>query len=170
MLTHDRLLELVRYDPETGEFTLLVDVSRGHHHKTAGEKLGRNHPLGYIQIGLDCKSYLAHRLAWFYVTGEWPKHQIDHINQDKKDNRFANLREATNSQNHQNKKSKNSNGLKGVALANGGKYRAKRWYAKIRINQRTIYLGTFDTKEDAHNAYAKAASELFGEYACLQTK
>jgi len=105
---------------------------------------------------------MAHRLAWLYVTGSFPKHQIDHINMVKSDNSFLNLREATRSENGANRKkySNNTSGYKGVSrnTPNG------RWKARIRKNGAGIHLGLFDTAKEAHIAYCSAAKNIHGEY------
>jgi len=118
---------------------------------------------GYRRICIDNRVYLAHRLAWLYMTGEWPKHQIDHINGNKNDNRHVNLREATNSENMRNtgKRSDNSSGFKGVYW-NSEKMR---WSAQISYNGRHKSLGTFDTAEEAHVAYRSASEKLHGQFA-----
>jgi len=121
--------------------------------------LSRN---GYRRIkvlGVEC---LAHRLAWFYVLGVWPSQKLDHKDGDKINNRFANLREATVSQNAANKRlsSNNTTGFKGIrARANN------RWRAAIEHQGQHISLGTYGSKEEAHAAYYEAAQRLFGEFA-----
>jgi hypothetical protein len=162
-LTQSRLQELLHYDPETGDFRWRVD--RGKCTK-AGDYAGSvQSSTGYLQIGIDYWVYFAHRLAWLYIHGEWPADQIDHINRDKLDNRIANLRQANRSQQGRNRPSRklypSGDDLKGV----------QRWYnrfrAQIKVEGRNIYLGTFDTAEEAHEAYKSAAIEHFGEWACF---
>lgn len=157
MLTHARLLELLRYDPETGWFSWRI--SRGPRH--AGEAADCVGPLGYVVIRLDGVLYYGQRLAWFYMTGEWPKDEVDHINMDKEDNRFANLREATPTENRQNKtvRRDNRSGLKGV-----GRKRDK-WTARIKVGDTVMHLGTFLTPEGASLAYRWAAERYHREFA-----
>ncbi len=109
------------------------------------------------------KMYKAHRLAWFYMTGEWPPDQIDHIDGDRDNNRLVNLRKATNAQNGANARlsKNNSSGFKGVSFDTS----VGRWRASIRRNRQLHYLGFFNTPEEAHAAYASAAVQLFGEFA-----
>ena len=98
MITQARLKELLTYDPETGYFTRNVNVKGAN----AGERAGTITAKGYIAIGIDRKHYLAHRLAFLYMTGEWPKELVDHKDTIKINNKWENLREATNSQNKRN--------------------------------------------------------------------
>jgi hypothetical protein len=107
------------------------------------------------------KEYREHRLAWFYVHGVWPAQLLDHINADVADNRIANLREATPSQNCCNRRiqSRNSTGFKGVSR------RKYAWEANIMLNGKPRYLGHFKTPIAAHEAYLAAADELHGEFA-----
>jgi hypothetical protein len=94
-LTVERLRELLTYDPETGELRWRVTRRRAAKGSLAGT-LNRN---GYRNIEVEQRCYKAHRLAWLYVTGEWPKETIDHINCKRDDNRWANLRQATTAEN-----------------------------------------------------------------------
>jgi hypothetical protein len=155
---HERLLALLHYDPLTGEFRwkerrgVVFD-------KNAGSDRGD----GYFSICVDGKRYLVHRLAWFYVHGLWPIHQIDHINGNPSDNRLANLREATNSQNQQNTGPRSSNsksGHKCVYLHKSGK-----WYARITVNNRTFTEGYFADKADAVEARNRLLQLHAGEFA-----
>jgi hypothetical protein len=106
---------------------------------------------------------LAHRVIWAIVYGRWPRDQIDHINGVKDDNRLANLREATAVTNQRNQKRHSDKAPlpKGVsAYANCGTFRAR-----IVVNGKSIFLGTFPTAEEAHAAYVAAARRYFGEFA-----
>jgi hypothetical protein len=159
MLTQERLKELLHYDPETGHFT--ARVTRGR--RIAGVRTSCVTTGGYIKLSVDYKRYYGHRLAWLYVHGRWPSEQIDHINHITSDNRIANLREATRSQNSANcgPRRNNKSGKRGVIfLRQTGK-----WRASIRKDKRRIYLGCFDTVEEAHASYAAAAREIHGEFA-----
>jgi len=119
---------------------------------------GGDHGSGYKVIGVDGKLYLAHRLAWFFVHGNWPSDQIDHINGIKDDNRICNLREATTSENHQNMPliKSNRSGAVGVHWDRA----SGRWMAQIAVNRRRKTLGRFDTVEDAARAYQEAKAHL----------
>lgn len=162
VLTAKRLREVVSYDPETGHFTWLVSRPRAR----IGGRAGGLGPGcgGYWCITIDRRRYVAHRLAWLYMTGAWPRTEmIDHINRDRSDNRFANLREATRGQNQVNsgKPSNNSSGFKGVRRRYG------RWFAQIKKSGKHYHLGYFSTPEEAHRAYCTAAIKLHGEFARL---
>jgi hypothetical protein len=147
--TAERLRHLVNYDPETGQFTWNAKRRRC----TPGAKAGCRMKNGYDIIRLDDNLYLAHRLAWLYMTGEWPAHQIDHVNGDRADNRFCNLREATNQENAHNRHKLRKNNRSGFA---GVRRENKRWLAEIKVNYKPIRLGLFDTLEEAHEAYKEA--------------
>lgn len=90
-LTSARVRELLDYDPATGDFTWKVSRAKAR----MGHKAGFVYGKGYIAISIDGRVYYAHRLAWLHATGEWPVGVIDHINHDKRDNRFANLRDTS---------------------------------------------------------------------------
>ena len=159
-LTLDYLHSVLSYDQETGVFRW--KITRGRCKK--GAIAGSFDPTtGYIRIGVCGADYWAHILAWFYVMGRWPKHQIDHRNLTKTDNSFDNLREATSSQQMANVGicSKNTSGAKGVSF---DKKRFK-FHAYIKINKRRKHLGYFDNADDAALAYKAAADLLFGEFA-----
>ena len=160
-LTHARLTQLLHYDPETGVFTRKTAVGG----RKIGEISGCKNTNGYIEIGIDRHLYKAHRVAWFYMTGEWPRRFIDHINGVKDDNRFANLRTATNSENTRNSRMRNDNtsGLKGVTFHKA----SGKWCAQIMKHGKQNHLGLFDTSEDAYSAYCAASKELHGEFARL---
>ena len=150
-LTQTRLKQLVNYDPETGHFTWRMARRRCR----PGDRTGCPMRNGYLVIRLDDVLYTAHRLAWLYMTGEWPPHQLDHINKDRSDNRFSNLRCATNAQNAQNRTRKdNKSGFPGVRREN------KKWLAEIKVNYKPIRLGLFATPEEAHAAYLKAKQQF----------
>ena len=160
LITAERLREVMDYDPATGVFTWKIN-NRG---KTrAGDIAGSTRRDGYVHVTIAQKTYLAHRLAWLYVTGNWPAKQIDHINVNPTDNRFYNLREATQTQNNGNSKRSQANksGHKGVRWNE----KVKKWHAFMKRNNRYMHIGLFDEIEIAVEAYAKAAREYFGEFA-----
>lgn len=156
-LSARELREAVDYCQNSGFFRWKVNHLRG----KAGERAGTLCPTGYRTIGLNYKRHLEHRLAWLWMTGCWPSDEIDHINGCRDDNRFANLREATRAQNACNRGSiAGSKGLVGVRLEPSG-----RWSARIKPQGNEIHLGVFDTAQQAHEAYVRAAAKHFGAYA-----
>ena len=158
VLTQERLKEVVRYEPEVGEFYWVANSPW--RAGVAGERAGSPHAGGYRAITIDRVKYLEHRLAWFYQYGIFPK-QLDHINRNRKDNRIANLREATAEQNRANRGAvKSISGLKGAHWHK----EAKRWVSKIERNGSATYLGSFDTAEEAHMAHCRAAKKYDGEF------
>jgi len=157
MLTAERLRELLSYDPETGVFTWLVIRGGAKADKPAGT-VKRD---GYRWIRVDCRGYVDGRLAWLYMTGQWPKHSIDHKNCNSVDCSWDNLREANLSQQAANQRIRKNHatGFKGV-------HRSKdRFVARIWRHNRYDYVGTYDTAEQAHSAYMLEAIKLHGEFA-----
>lgn len=142
------------YDPLTGHFTCLTGLRVG---KRAGSLTKR----GYWQLIFRGKNYAAHRLAWLYMTGEWPTGQLDHRDNNRSNNAWANLRVATNSQNNANRSANpKRKGLKGVTQLKNGK-----WRAQLMKDYRIVYAETFNCPAAAHFAYILIASRLFGEFA-----
>src|SRR4051794_40587735 len=114
MLTAEELRTLVSYDPETGIFR--AKTKRLGSYRKIGDELGTVNALGYVVMSIDKKRYYGHRLAVLYMTGAWPEQGMDHINGGRSDNRWSNLRLATQAQNVRNrsKGSNNTSGFKGV--------------------------------------------------------
>lgn len=155
-ITHKRLKELLHYDPDTGVFTWAVPRKGT---GGVGSVAGRSNPSNkYWEICIDYRRYLAHRLAWLYMTGEWPNEDIDHIDRNRTNNAFRNLREATRSQNLWN------TGARGTQV-NGA-----RWQAVISTRGVKSCLGTYDTEQEAHEVYVAAATKLRGEFAPTRTQ
>ena len=152
-LTAEKLRSILRYDPATGIFTWKVSTSNS---VKVGDVAGCPGGAGYLQIRLQSRLHQAHRLAWMYVYGEWPKLTIDHINRNRSDNRISNLRDVSHKQNHQNRRkpSNNTSGHSGVLW---DKQKSK-WKAQITHNQKKIHLGYFATIEEA--IAARKAGEL----------
>lgn len=155
--------ELFDYDPETGLLRWRVSRSRWR----AGDVVGTPHSKHrYMCIRFEGKEYANHRLAFAWMMGRWPEPMVDHKNQDKLDNRWCNLREATASQNSQNRKvaSTNKLGFKGVIAKE--RYGVVKYEAVIRLdNGRRKHLGRFNTPQEAHQAYVMAAEAHHGEFA-----
>ncbi len=154
-VTFAEVRQLFDYNSETGEFIRFIGIPGA----SAGIVKGCIRSDGYDQISVNRKRELTHRLVWLWVHGYLPE-QIDHIDGNRLNNRIANLREATTSQNHGNmaRPTKNTSGYKGV------RQRGKRFYASIKHNRKMLYIGTFATAEEAHIAYCEKARELFGEF------
>jgi hypothetical protein len=146
-ITIDHLRESLDYDTQTGIFTW-----RRNHRRPdlIGEIAGSVHSKGYISIAIHNVKRLAHRLAWFYVTGNMPNDHIDHINGNKLDNSFANLRQVTRFGNLQNMRTAtkaNKVGFLGVSAHQG------KWRAQIMVNGKRIRESGFNTPEEAHQRY-----------------
>lgn len=156
-LTHERLIELLDYAPDSGIFTW--KVFRGNT-ATAGTVAGSVDSSGHVQIKVDGLTYQAHRLVWLYVYGLMPDKEIDHRNGIRCDNKISNLREASHSQNLQNqRKARIDNKSSGLLGATWNK-RDKKWQAQIGISGKKKWIGAFDTAEAAHSAYLNAKREL----------
>lgn len=154
-LTADTLRSVLHYEPATGIFTWKVSNSN---RVKVGDQPGCPGGDGYLRIRVQSRLYLAHRLAWLYMSGEWPKDQIDHTNRIRTDNRISNLREVSNKQNGQNKskRSSNTSGHQGIRW-----YKQRsRWRACIMHNYKYIHLGYFTTIEEAIAA-RKAAEKIY---------
>lgn len=159
-LTQARLKELLHYEPTTGVFTRLVGTS--HNAKAGSIAGGVSHGGRYRIISVRAKLYYAHRLAWLYIFGVWPKIQVDHANGDRRDNRLCNLREATRRENSWNVglRRDNTSGFRGVSW-----HRQKaRWCARIWVRGRCKCLGYFHTPEAASTVYEAEATNLFGKF------
>ena len=159
MLTQEGLKKLLHYNPELGVFIWLAPKRR----VTVGEIAGSKNKCGPTNIMIEGKMYKAHRLAWFYMTGEWPKRCIDHVNGNPKDNRWKNLRGATHTQNMRNRKigENNSSQFKGVYLPKG----KTKWVARVHHEGKTKHLGCFDCEHEAALAYNQYVMDYHGQYA-----
>lgn len=155
--TVDTIKQRLVYDPNTGQFKWLSRRLP----KDPGFINGKDR---YRYIQLNGKNYLAHRLAFVLMLGRWPIGEVDHINCDRSDNRWNNLREGSRHDNMRNvgKKASNRSGFKGVARAPS---KSERWRAQIVVDRKAIHLGCFSTREEAFDAYKKAAQIYHGEFA-----
>lgn len=153
-----RAREVLRYDATTGLLTWLV--TKGRRAKVGAVAGSVNGVKAYIRVIVDGRKYLAHRLIWLIVHGEWPQGFLDHVNGNKSDNRLINLRLASNAENLQNQTraptSNQSTGLLGVGRA----WRSRTYTARITVNKKTIHLGCFSTPHEAHQAYIEAKRQL----------
>lgn len=149
----DKLKAKYRYDPATGVFTRNTAWGK----QKAGDVAGCISPQGYRYLSFDGKATPAHRLAWLWVNGEWPAADVDHINRDRLDNRIENLRCVTRSVNCHNIVGRASSGEKGVSLTSRG----KSWEARISVDRKHIYLGSYASLEEA-TAARKGAEIALG--------
>ena len=152
-LTAEMLRSLLDYNPDTGVFTWRPRANGWWEGGVAGSPDG----WGHTRIRIYSKSHGAHRLAWLYVYGEWPKDQVDHIDGNPANNAIRNLRDVDNSVNQQNRKrasAASSHGFMGTTKTRYG------WVAKIRAEGKYCYLGTFGTPEEASAAYLEAKRRL----------
>ena len=152
MITRNRLLEIIHYDPGAGAFTWVVPVGR----QAAGSRAGTVLDGGYLRIRIEGRNYRAHRLAWLYVYGDWPTMDLDHINRDKLDNRIDNLREVTVAENNSNRVIVTASGVAGVTK------KRRRYYAQTSHNGKYYWIGSFPDKEQASAAYRLKVKELRG--------
>ena len=157
-LTSDELRQKLHYDERTGVFTWLFKFGAM---QDAGDVAGAPNKRGYIRFMIRGKTYAAHRLAWLYMTGRWPTDQIDHIDLNKSNNAWNNLREATNAQNSVNRAKYGKRPYKGVCRM------GNRFGAYIKFNKRNIYLGMFATAEEARDAFNETALRLSGDFVRL---
>lgn len=157
-LEYKRLISLFDYDPITGLFTRIINCNRSKKGEIANCKQNQ----GYIRISIDGERYLAHRLAFLFMTGKMPNYEIDHINGVREDNRWCNLRECKSYQNKHNMKkpSSNSSGIKGVSW----NIRDSKWLAQITCKGQSYFLGRHIEIEDARKAIESKRLELHKEY------
>jgi len=157
VLGQKTLKELLHYNPDTGDFTWLI---------SKGVKAGtvvKYSIQGHIYVRIHGRSYPIHRLAFLYMTGEFPVDQVDHINNIRSDNRFINLRECNSFENTCNSplRSDNTSGAKGVHWDS----KNSKWYASICAKKTRYFLGRFDDFELAEFVINEARDILHGEFA-----
>jgi hypothetical protein len=157
ILTQEELKEYLSYNPMDGVFTWLKHNNRK---DLIGKKAG-TYKVSYIHIWVNSKSYMAHRLAWLYMTGEFPDSNLDHKDCNGHNNKWENIRKATDTQNCYNrtKMKSNTSGYKGVYFVRENKYRAL-----SSINSVRHHLGYFKTAQEAAEVYRKFAKEHHGEF------
>lgn len=156
-LSIEALRERVRYNPVSGKFTAIGSGG--------GRLLGTVNSSGYLRVVINGRSFYLHRLAWFYMTGDWPPvgFDVDHINEVKTDNRWSNLRLATRAQNVANIRGAHRDslcGCRGVSASRSGRY-----VARIMVHGHLVHLGTFETVGEAARAYERARYDRFPEHA-----
>lgn len=158
-LTKEYLESVLSYDLQTGEFYWKVKAGRA----LPGMIAGHSTSFGYRKISVNGRSYFAHRLAWLMAYGSIPAmSDIDHINGNRSDNRIANLRLASRSQNNMNSStsSRNSSGCRGVCFHQ----RDNLWHARVFVNRKAAAFKTFKEKSDAVDFVKKERERIFGEY------
>lgn len=145
--------DFLTYNKDTGEFFWIKKSAPScNMQRPAGSLQAK----GYLVISFNKKVYRLNRLAWFYFYGKWPKHQIDHINGIKTDNRIKNLRDVTNRDNQINKEIHRKGRLCGCHYHKT----AKKWCSQIKINGKRHYLGLFNSEIEAHKAYMKKYNDF----------
>lgn len=153
MITQELLKSMFCYSPETGEFVRTKDTYRSVFKE--GEIAGYKHSDGAIYIHINYKMYKAHRLAFLYMNGEFPESGVDHIDGNRANNKWANLRPATQAQNAQNlalRTNRGGTGYTGVTFDRG----RNKYQAKIQASGKVMHLGRFETAEQAAEAYSAA--------------
>lgn len=160
------LRDQLAYDCETGILTwkvrprrfFMTDRSwRRTNNTNAGRVAGGLSSKGYLAVKICDITFKAHRVAWALHYGKWPDGEVDHENGDKQDNRIKNLRDVTTLENGKNRPSQ-ANSTSGYIGVSYHKQTGK-WAAKIKVNQRNIWLGIHETPELAHAARQKAEVE-----------
>lgn len=179
----EELRQLLDYDPNTGRLTWRErDVTwfrddakwpadltcRKWNARYAGKEAFTAVSTGYRVGRLNGRNLLAHRVIWAMETGDWPEDEIDHRDHARGNNRWENLREATDAQNSANKPShpKNTSGFKGVSWNKN----ARKWSAELSFGRTKHYLGLFSTADLAAEAYNRAAERIHGEFAQLNPR
>ena len=154
-LTHARLRQILNYDPETGVFNWKINNNVVH----VGMRAGHINIYGYRVIAIDrAPPRKASRLAWFYMTGRWPKGLIDHINRNCSDDRFCNIPEPLEQNGHNRVFTKNKTGVQNVSFRHG------RYRVISRVGGIERCIGNFSTLTEAKVARDKAADKLYGKF------
>ncbi|ULR87412.1 HNH endonuclease [Comamonas sp. B21-038] len=155
MIDLDKLRAVIAYDPDTGHLTWTRNAPA----KVAGRQAGCLTNCGYRYVQVNKVGYYAHRLAFILMTGREPPEMVDHINLNRDDNRWSNLRLCSGSENQQNiQKARLSNKSSGVLGVYWSKTK-KKWRSQIRIDGRIRHLGYFDSIDESHIAYVNAKRE-----------
>lgn len=155
--TPEEIARELRYDPETGEFWWLIRRHKRRLDRPAGSTSPHRAGLPARGICIDGRRYYGNVLAWVLMTGEWPTITVDHIDRNPLNNRWENLRLATQSEQNMNR------GVDRPGLTGASFHKHSRlWQAYIKAGGKRITLGYFKTAEEAHAAYLKAAKELHG--------
>lgn len=159
-VTQAELKRLVTYSPETGHFTWNLDRNW---RAKSGDIAGHiNTVSGYVELVIDKKLYLCHRLAFLFMTGKWPKQETDHINNIRSDNRWCNLREADVSENRCNtqRNRNNTSGFKGVYFHKP----TQTWYGQVRKHGVCHSTNGHPSANAANEALQRIRQRLHGEF------
>ena len=160
----ERIKEFLKYEPDTGKFFWVKNNLRDKtwHSNFEGKEAGSLKPSGYINIHFEYKRYQAHKLAWYFMTGEWPDKDVDHIDRIRNNNKWDNLSLASKQQNRFNSicPVNSISGVKGVSFIK----RLGKWKSRITYEGKTYSLGCHLTMEEAKEAYETKAKELHGEF------
>jgi hypothetical protein len=143
------LREYFRYDDTTGRFYWI----KNKHRATAGSLAGTLSNEGYLMLTLSRKKYSAHRVAWLFANGHWPKQHIDHINGIRSDNRICNLRDVSNKENLHNIRGPYSSNKTSKYLGVHFCKTSKKWVSQIHANGKKTKIGQYDCEELAHESY-----------------
>lgn len=155
-LSHEWLVASMSYDPEAGELRWKVP-RKG---VKVGSVAGRVHNNSkYVTLRINYSLYMAHRLIWFYVHGEWPKFHIDHINGVTTDNRISNLRDIPQADN--NAYGNNRSGKKGLFGVPGVTWHKvnRKFKVQITVNYKQKHIGCYSSVKEAYEAYVAAKKE-----------
>ena len=178
--TPDELRQLLKYEPETGKLFwkerpvwMFAESKLGakaqcdtwNSRRAGTEAFTAISVNGYRRGRVLKVNQQAHRVIWAIVTGAWPAQDIDHINRDRTDNRFCNLREVSRSQNLCNSSANKNSTSRFIGVSK--RSRDNRWIAQVKCNGTQRFLGSFDDEEAAARAYDAGALELQGEFASL---
>lgn len=158
-LTAEQARDLFRYEPETG---LLYWRATGKGRGDISLPAVRLNGHGYWIVCVNYRRYRAHRVIWLMERGEWPAHELDHINGDRADNRMVNLREVTTSQNQMNRRKakNNTSGVTGVSWHSIG----KKWAVELWVRGRKRYFGLHEDLEFAELVSSEARRKYHGEF------
>lgn len=163
VLTQQQLRDILSYNPKTGVliWRQRENIPKEWNTRWAGKVAGSVNSAGYLIITLNTNErYLVHRIIWLLMTGKWPKNEIDHVDNNRINNRWENLREATRIENSRNRPFETSSGVIGVSWH---KQRNK-WRARITVNRKEIHLGYFLNFNEAVKVRKDAENKYFGEF------
>lgn len=153
-LTAETVRALFNCDPETGLLTWKVSKGRAR----SGDIAGTLNSDGKLHVTIDCERYSLHRVIWLWHYGTWPTGLIEHKDCNQQNNRIANLLDVTRRVRSLNANTHSESGIKGVS-EQCGKYRARIFHPYL---QKTIHVGTFETMDEASDAYKEKHVELYG--------